>query len=200
MRCSMPLPLLWLGAAALSAMTVKELATERQLQQAKRKNFRQAKKLTDLDRHEPLVAIYPTDLFATIQNVAPKFGAIVCCGIGGVLDHSGIWIGDDTILELDGRGLIKAVSTRRFTDNRTGDKIFVACDSQANCLTSEAAAQRAISQIFQYQQYHVINNNCHQFVWQCLKPGDEKLTTFKEFSERLARYFDRQVYWDLCEL
>ena len=43
----MPLPLLWLGAAALSAMTVKELATERQLQQAKRKNFRQAKKLNN---------------------------------------------------------------------------------------------------------------------------------------------------------
>jgi hypothetical protein len=79
--------------------------------------------------------------------VKPEIGAIVCCGVGGILDHTGIWVGDNTIVELDGNGLIKAISVQRFTKKRSGKHNFIACDSTAKPIASELAQQ----QIFQYR-------------------------------------------------
>lgn len=195
----MPLPLLWLGAAALSALAVKELADDRKKQQNKRRYHRDAQSLDALKQHESPVVQYPTDLFNTEQKVQPEIGAIVCCGIGGLLDHSGIWLGDNTIVELDGNGLIKPISVQRFTKERSGKNIFIACDSKAKPIRCEAAAQRAQQQVFQYRDYHVIENNCHQFIWQCFEPNDKSLTTFKELNVRLAKRFNRKIYWDICD-
>jgi hypothetical protein len=195
----MPLPLLWLGAAAISAFAVKELADDRNKQQRKRFYYRDAQCLGRFNEHESPVVQYPTDLFTTTEKVKPEIGAIVCCGVGGILDHTGIWVGDNTIVELDGNGLIKAISVQRFTKERSGKHIFIACDSTAKPFASEHAAQRAQQQIFQYRDYHMIENNCHQFIWQCFKPHDKNLTTFKALNIRLARLYDRKIYWDICD-
>lgn len=196
----MPLPLFWLGAAAVSAIAVKGLADDRKSEQRKRSRSLRATSLSELDKHESPIGIYPSELFNTEQQVAPTMGSIVCCGIGGVLDHTGIWVGEDTIIELDGNGLIKPLSSKRFTEERSGKKIFVACDSTGTPLASELAAQRAIEQIYQYRDYHLIENNCHHFIWQCIQPNDECLTTFKELNKRLATLHNKKVYWDLCRL
>jgi len=194
----MALPFLWLGAAAISALAAKAAVDDRKTQQKKRHFSYQPIRLSELDNNEPAVAIYPSDLFKTEQVVEPVVGALLCCGIGGLLDHTGIWVGDNTILELDGNGLIKPISSQRFTQERSGEHIFIACDSVGKPLASELAAQRAIAQIYEYRDYHVIENNCHQFIWECFNPGDTQLTTFKQLNARLARLYDRQVYWDLC--
>ena len=154
----MPLPLLWIGAAAVSALAVKGLADDRQSQQRKRFNYCRAQTLADLAPYESAIATYPTDMLLTEQQVKPVAGAIVCCGIGGVLDHTGIWVGEDTIIELDGNGLIKPVSAQRFTDTRTGKGIFIACDSLGVPLASEMAAHRAVAQIFQVRDYHLLDS------------------------------------------
>ncbi|MFD2167030.1 hypothetical protein ACFSJY_12285 [Thalassotalea euphylliae] len=195
----MPIPLFWLGAAAVSALAVKELADDRKTQQKNRSRY-MPERLSDKESHEPEVAIYPSDLFNVEQAAKPAIGSIVCCGIGGVLDHTGIWVGDNTIVELDGNGLVKPLSSKRFTNERSGKRIFVACDSTATPLATKGAAERAIQQIYQYRDYHLFDNNCHQFIWQCIQPNDEPLTTFRELNKRLARLHDKQVYWDLCEL
>lgn len=195
----MPLPLLWIGAAAASAMAIKGLADDRKSQQKKRRKCARVQTLADIGTHESPIAIYPTDMFDTVQYTKPEFGAIVCCGIGGVLDHTGIWVGDNTIVELDGNGLIKPVSPRRFTDDRSGKGIFIACDSNGKPLVNEIAAQRAIEQIYQQRDYHVLDNNCHQFIWQCFNPHGDNLTTFKSLSIKLAEQFDRVIYWDGCQ-
>jgi len=195
----MALPLLWLGAAAISALTVKGLSDDRKTQQKQRKYSYKAQTLSDLSENESVIATYPTDLFDTDERVKPQIGAIVCCGIGGILDHTGIWVDDDTIVEMDGQGLIKPISSKRFTAERSGENIFIACDSNANPLISDVAARRALEQIFQCHQYDMINNNCHQFLWQCFKPQDQTLTTFKELNQRIAKYFDRQIFWDVCD-
>jgi hypothetical protein len=195
----MPLPLLWIGAAAVSALAVKGLSDDRKSQQSKRGRYRKVQTLSDLERHESPIAIYPSDMMSTEQVVRPAVGAIVCCGIGGVLDHTGIWVDDNTIVELDGEGLIKPISVNRFTKERSGKQIFMACDSNAKPLACEKAAQRALEQIFQLRDYHVIDNNCHQFVWQCFKLGDENVTTFKDLNINLSKMFNRKIYWDLCD-
>lgn len=195
----MPLPLLWIGAAAVSALAAKSLSDDRKSQQSKRNRYARVQKLKDLDRHESPIAIYPSDIMSTSQMVKPRVGSIVCCGIGGVLDHTGIWVDDNTIVELDGEGLIKPISVARFTKERSGENIFIACDSEANPLACELAAQTALKQIFQIRDYHVIDNNCHQFIWQCFRPGDKKITTFKDLNMNISRYFDRKIYWDLCD-
>ncbi len=195
----MPLPLLWIGAAAVSALAVKSLSDDRKSQQSKRGRYRKVQTLSDLERHESPIAIYPSDMMSTEQLVRPAVGAIVCCGIGGVLDHTGIWVDDNTIVELDGEGLIKPISVNRFTKERSGKQIFMACDSNAKPLACEKAAQRALEQIFQLRDYHVIDNNCHQFVWQCFKLGDENVTTFKDLNINLSKMFNRKIYWDLCD-
>ena len=194
----MPLPLLWLGAAAVSAFAVKSAADDRKAQQKQRGRYRKVQSLIDLERHESPIAIYPSDYFSTEQRVKPQIGAIVCCGIGGVLDHTGIWVGEDTIIELDGNGLIKPVSAQRFTDTRTGKGIFIACDSLGVPLASEMAAHRAVAQIFQVRDYHLLDNNCHQFIWECFQTDSKKITTFKALSLNVADLFDRVVYWDRC--
>jgi len=194
----MPLPLLWLGAAAVSAFAVKGLSDDRKSQQRKRR-YSRIQTLKSLARHDSPIAIYPSELMVTEQKVPPKIGSVVCCGIGGMLEHTGIWIDDNTIAELDGEGLIKPISVTRFTKERSGKQIFIACDSNASPLASEAAAQRAIEQLFQLRKYHVIDNNCHQFVWQCFTSHDKKITTFKDLNINLAKMFDRVIYWDLCD-
>jgi len=195
----MPLPLVWLGAAAVSALAIKSISDDRKTQHKKRQRYTRVQKLKDLDRHESPIAIYPSDVMSTEQVAKPKVGAIVCCGIGGVLDHTGIWVDDNTIVELDGEGLIKPISVARFTKERSGKQVFIACDSHANPLACEQAAGRALSQIFQIRDYHLIENNCHQFIWQCFKPGDKQITTFKDLNINLSKKFDRKIYWDLCE-
>ena len=195
----MPLPLLWLGAAAVSALAVKGLSDDRKSQQRQRSRYRKVQTLSDLERHESPIAIYPSDVLATEQSVKPKVGAIVCCGIGGVLDHTGIWVDENTIVELDGEGLIKPVSVSRFTKERSGKHIFIACDSEATPLINEHAAQQALAKVFQLREYHVIDNNCHQFIWECFGIGDEKVSTFKALNVCLAKSFNRKIYWDLCD-
>lgn len=194
----MPLPLLWLGAAA-SALAIKAVADDRKLQQGKRHKSYRALTLADLEHSQLPIATYPTDMFFTEQQVKPTVGAIVCCGIGGVLEHSGIWVGDNTIIEVDGNGLVKALSPQRFTHRRSGKGIFIACDSLGKPLASELAAEKAIEQLFQVIDYHLFDNNCHQFTWQCFQTNAKAITSFKSLSINIAHLFDRVIYWDGCD-
>jgi len=196
----MALPLLWLGAAAISALAANELAEDRKRQQLKRFDLRRPQTLADLDPHESPIATYPTDIFSTQQKVKPEIGAIVCCGIAGILDHSGIWLGDNSVAELDGNGLIKPVSSQRFIEERSGKQIFIACDSLAQPLISEKAANNAAQQLFQYRDYHMFDNNCHQFVWQCFTNKSGSVTTFRQLNDKVAHFFNRKIYWDVADL
>ncbi|GLX86792.1 hypothetical protein tloyanaT_30450 [Thalassotalea loyana] len=194
----MPLPLLWLGAAAVSALAIKSAADDR------KKAYQDRRLKTGVDRysgeHGSAVGIYPTDLFHSEVVVEPEIGSVVCCGIGGLFEHTGIWVGDNTIVELDGNGLIKPISARRFLGNRSGDNIFVACDSNATPLALPEIAHKALDQIYQYEDYHLIENNCHQFIWHLFDELKTPITSFSSLNENLAKYYDRVIYWDLAKI
>ena len=200
----MAIPLVLLGAA-FSALAVKELADERTDIQLARRYSQKVKTLAHLAKYDSPIAIYPSDFLMGIAKedivkVQPEFGAVVCCGLGGVLDHTGIYIGDDTIVELAGSGLVKAVSMKRFLAERSGENMFIACDSLGKPLINKGAAQKAIENIYRYYEYDVISNNCHRFIWQCFEQEGNDFSTFKTLSHKLANYYNRVLYWDVCKV
>lgn len=131
--------------------------------------------------------------------VRPCDGAIVCCGIFGVFQHTGIWV-DNQIVELNGNGLIRAISPRRFLANRSGSRIFIACDNNLAPMVAPDAADNAASRIFQYAEYDVLRNNCHRFTLSCLNGRVQNITRFAEFNQAVAQHFDTVVHWQPCTI
>lgn len=168
----MPLPLFWIGAGIAAAYAGNELV---------KNHYKSAN----------IIGNYPGEDAAA---VAPVDGAVMCCGIFGVFDHTGIWVNGD-IIELKGNGLIRGISPDRFVGDRTGESIYVACDENGVALGNDHAAEHAISKLFNVEDYHVIYNNCHKFVWQCVAGENTELTRFAELNEKLSQYYGCAIHW-----
>lgn len=168
----MPAPLLWLGASAIAMLASVKYSNDKRLEES--------------------VGRLPGD---SDIKVSPVNGAIVTCGVYGLFEHTGIWV-DGNILELKGNGLIRGISPNRFLQERSGDYIYMACDSDNVPLTQDKTADRAISRLFSYSEYDVIKNNCHKFVWFCISGEEVPLTRFSELNERLAGQFATTIYWN----
>lgn len=168
----MPAPLIWLGAGIAALYAGSKYQEHQRLGQSS-------------------VSHYPGE---GSDAVAPQNGCIVCCGIFGVFDHTGIWV-DDSVIELKGNGLIRGVSADRFIHNRSGEEIFVACDEYGEVLVEPDAVQRATSQLYQFSDYDVIENNCHRFVWGCVSGLNEPLTRFIDLNHQLSQHFASRISW-----
>ena len=64
--------------------------------------------------------------FFMLQLSDVPAGSVVVCEIFHLFEHSGIYIGEHEIVELQGTGLVRAVSFNRFFAGRTGKHLFVA--------------------------------------------------------------------------
>jgi hypothetical protein len=168
----MPLPLVWLGAGLTALYAANKLSENAQKSQGEVQHF-------------------PGE---SDVNVQPVDGAIVCCGVYEFFDHTGIWV-EDSVIELHGSGLIKSVSHERFLGDRSGEKAFVACDAQYRPLVAPDVTERAISRIYEYSEYHLINNNCHKFVWDCLSSEGKEVTTFADLNGLLSNFFNSAIHW-----
>lgn len=168
----MPVPLIWLGAGLAAAFAGKAVIEH------EKKNAKH-------------VGHYPGEGEGSVK---PVNGAIVCCGIFSVFDHTGIWL-DNSIIELKGNGLIRGISPERFITDRSGDVIYIACDEDHQPLVDTMSAERAASQLYQYEEYDVLKNNCHRFAWKCISGENRPLTRFTELNEALSRYFNCKVSW-----
>lgn len=167
----MPAPLFWLGASALAMLASVKYSNDKSLEQSV--------------RHLPGKSDCKVD---------PIDGAIVTCGIYGVFQHTGIWV-DGDILELKGNGLIRGISPNRFLQERSGDNIYIACDEHNAPLVEPNSAERAVSQLFTYSAYDVLNNNCHKFVWKCISGEETALTRFSALNRKMAQYFSTTIHW-----
>jgi len=116
-------------------------------------------------------------------------GAVMACEIFALFEHTGIYLGDATITELAGSGLVRAVSPRRFLDGRSGEDILVATDHQGNVLAEASAAKRASEQIYSYQPYDLLRNNCHRFTYHCVTGLPEIITSFYDLKVALLSYY-----------
>lgn len=168
----MPLPLVWLGAGAAALYAGTKFTRELQKSRGYINHF----------PGESKIPVKPTD------------GAVVCCGIYEVFQHSGIWV-DGQIIELRGNGLIRAISPERFLSERSGNVIYVACDESLSPLVREGAAESAASRVFEYSEYDLIENNCHRFTLSCATGANQAATRFSDLNQGLQQLFKTPIHW-----
>lgn len=173
----MPAPLLWLGAAALSLYAGNKLNTAHM-------------------RHRKILGKLPGECR---KPVMPVNGCIVTCGIFEILDHTGIYI-DGNIYELNGNGLVRCVSPKRFLENRSGDEIYVACNSFDQPLVEPASIERTQSNLFALYDYHVLRQNCHKFVAEMIAGHACETTSFSDLNEFLSKYFNTSIDWRMTQI
>lgn len=109
------------------------------------------------------------------KKVKPKEGSIVYCDLAlGYAEHSGIYIGNDKIVELSSSGKIQKVSIEEFKSGglltKTGisDVNIYVSSKNGSAVGSHKVARRAIAKVGKTIEYNVLTNNCHKFSCGCL--------------------------------
>ncbi|WP_337878847.1 hypothetical protein [Rheinheimera sp.] len=133
-------------------------------------------------------------------HTAVPIGAVVCCEIYHLFEHSGIYIGDGQVIELAGSGLIRALSFERFVGQRSGEDLYLAATASGQIIGSAAAAERALSQLYSYQSYDLLRNNCHRFTYACVSGQSLPVTSFYDLKQALAHYWRFTPQWQQCRL
>jgi len=137
------------------------------------------------------------------EKVTPKIGSIVYCDLCfNTVEHSGIYIGNNTIVHLDGSGVVEAVSPQQFLARldgfNTAMSIYVSCiDNEA--VGCEKIAKRAKEQIGVKRNYHLLDDNCHQFTAGCITGNfDNNHNFFGSLKNRVETYLGSNCFrvWD----
>ncbi len=114
------------------------------------------------------------------DKVKPKQGSVVYCDLP-VGEHSGIYVGYNKIVHLNGDGRIEKVSPSQFLSRlgglNTAMSIYVSCDGK-HSVGSSIDADFASSQIGKKRDYNLLLDNCHQFTSGCLTADFENSDNF----------------------
>ncbi|MEI1744992.1 lecithin retinol acyltransferase family protein [Acinetobacter baumannii] len=107
-----------------------------------------------------------------LDHVIPEIGSVVYCGLlCNAFDHSGIYVGRNRIVHLDGSGRIEKVSPQEFLNRldglNLGVSIYVSC-KDGKPVGSKLAAKRAREKVGTRINYSFHSNNCHMFTSGCL--------------------------------
>jgi len=118
------------------------------------------------------------------ENVEPGIGALVYCELFK-MEHSGIYLGNNRIAQLSGKGNIEVVSPSRFTDNITtiDTDIFIPVNRDGEPITCYEAAINAEKMIGSKRPYNLILDNCHQFSSGCITGDFENSDNFLVFTK-----------------
>lgn len=124
-----------------------------------------------------------------IEPPPPGTPLLEALGPGGVVEHSGLFLGKSTAAELHGDGLFQKVTLSKFlngdekdADNpRCGTKIFAACDLETKKpLSLASAVDFAMDRIDTTTEYNLLTNNCHRFTASCLLGELQSPLTFSD--------------------
>lgn len=137
------------------------------------------------------------------EKVAPEIGSIVYCDLCfNTVEHSGVYVGDNTIVHLDGSGIVEAVSPQEFLARlngfNTAMSIYVSClDNKA--VGDEEIAKRAKKQVGAKRNYKLLDDNCHQFTSGCITGNfDNNHNLFGSLKSRVEKYLGCNSFrvWD----
>ncbi|WP_429186730.1 lecithin retinol acyltransferase family protein [Aeromonas veronii] len=134
------------------------------------------------------------------DHVEPEIGSILYCDLAfGYMDHSGVYIGNNEIVHLSGKGNIEVVSPKQFIDGGSACSIYVSC-KETWSVGSEEVAERAKSMIGRTRGYNFLFDNCHQFSAGCLTGDFDNSCNFlwmlkDESAKRIGS--DNWRFWDI---
>jgi len=131
----------------------------------------------------------------------PAVGSLVYCQLA-TAEHSGIYIGNRNVVELNGKGEIKQVSLKQFTGNifSTDKDIFIPVLKCAMFpIGNEDAAEAAIKNLSGRRKYHLLDDNCHQFAAGCIMGNLENDCNFlfmvKEEFIKSIHFEESDITW-----
>ena len=135
----------------------------------------------------------------TDTKVTPQKGSVLYCDLtGSFLEHSGIYVGDNRIVHLNGKGEIEVVSPAAFLSPFALQDIYVSC-MENSAVGSERVANHALSMVGKKRNYNFVMNNCHQFTTGCLTEDFENssnLLTFLKMQAKDTLGADTWHLWD----
>jgi len=144
----------------------------------------------------------------------PQLGSILRTElINGVADHSGIYIGNDQVIEItqeNGFGVVKNTDLNDFVHSsfaRTGSTIYIAIDRLSkDVICNEKLSNTAKKHIGKRNTYQLMKDNCHSFVHKCIINEDfVKITSlwkFEELTKSISKNLNknRLVEWVVCDI
>ena len=110
----------------------------------------------------------------------PPAGTPLLVSLALAFEHTGIYLGDNRVAELNGDGQVKAVSLTRFVNGtadvfcpiRNGTRIFAACDARSRrplaAMRTLATACAALEEGKSCPGYDFAQVNCHLFTAACV--------------------------------
>lgn len=128
-------------------------------------------------------------------DVLPIRGCILKCDLGLLLEHTGIYIGNDQIVSLNRHSEIRVETPQTFFPpgtNPDSNRIYTACleDSDA-VLAAPFVWKRAKRRINDKTEYNLLFNNCHRFTGGCITGNFEnEIVSFAMLEDVLLKNID----------
>lgn len=136
------------------------------------------------------------------QRVKPSLGSIVYCDLPFGLEHTGIYVGRNRIVHLDGNGKIVSTSPQKFIQRLEGwdDSldVYVSCAGE-KAIHNKELASIARSYAGLTTGYNIAIYNCHNFVASSITLEDSpRLMTFTLLQEIMRKKlgFTEWNIWD----
>lgn len=107
------------------------------------------------------------------DKVVPVPGSVLYCDLWVAVEHSGIYLGEGKISNIEVVGLAESMVSRcgpqSFTSKSTlGSKIYVSCDARG-AVGHADVARGANAHVGERAFYGLIFKNCHQFSTKCVE-------------------------------
>lgn len=136
-------------------------------------------------------------------RVSPVKGSIVLCDLVLGEFHSGVYIGDHEIVNLEGDGSITIVSPEDFLYRIGGltnaKAIYVSCDEDGEPVGKISVATRALSKVGKSRNYNLLFDNCHQFTSGCITGDFENSDNFTWMLKMTVKEYmgaEKWLLWD----
>lgn len=136
-------------------------------------------------------------------RVNPVKGSIVLCDLVLGEYHSGVYVGNHKIVNLEGDGSITLVSPEDFLFRIGGlnnaKAIYVSCDEDGDPVGDTETAERALSMVGKSRDYNLIFDNCHQFTSGCITDDFENADNFTWMLKMTVKDYlgaEKWLLWD----